>query len=233
MPSKSGDSGFNGFLRKHQYGIIAIAVVFIVLFADQFIKIWIKTHFCLGESYAVFNSSWFIIHFTENNGMAFGMELAGEYGKLFLTLFRIVASGVIIWYIYTLIRKKAGKLLIITISLVLAGAMGNIFDSVFYGLIFSESTPFELATLFPEGGGYASLFHGRVVDMLYFPVISTTWPSWMPFVGGEPFEFFQPVFNIADTSITVGVLMLLVFYRKMFPREEVSNRMEYKDPPSD
>jgi signal peptidase II len=206
----------------------AFITVFVILFIDQFIKIWIKTHFCLGESYNVFGSSWFIIHFTENNGMAFGMEFAGSFGKILLTLFRIVASILIGWYLYKLIKKRAGSFLIITISLVLAGAVGNIFDCLFYGLIFERSPeylpwadyPCHPAQMFPAGGGYASFLHGQVVDMLYFPVINTTWPDWMPFWGGQKFIFFSPIFNIADAAITVGVFILLIFQKRLFKKEK-------------
>jgi signal peptidase II len=198
----------------------AIITVFVILFIDQFIKIWIKTHFCLGESYNVFGSSWFIIHFTENNGMAFGMEFAGSFGKIILTLFRIIASIIIGWYLYKLIRQKANGFLIITISLVLAGAVGNIFDCLFYGLIFSESSPFQPAVMFPSDGGYASFLYGKVVDMLYFPVIQTRLPDWMPSWVDKNFVFFSPVFNIADASITVGVFILLIFQKRLFKKEK-------------
>lgn len=173
----------------------------------------------MGEDYHVFGN-WFIIHFTENNGMAFGMEFAGEFGKIALSLFRIIAVGVIGWFLYNLIRKKAHPGLIITISLVLAGAAGNIIDSAFYGLIFSESTPFDIAVLFPPEGGYSSFLHGKVVDMFYFPIISGHFPDWFPFWGGEDFVFFRPVFNIADASITIGVVLLLIFQKKFFKKEE-------------
>jgi signal peptidase II len=198
----------------------SLLVIFTVLFLDQLLKIWIKTHMYLGQEYNVFGN-WFIIHFTENNGMAFGMEFAGGYGKLFLTLFRIIASGAIFWYLLTLIKKKVSLALVLTVSLIFAGAVGNIIDSAFYGLIFNESA-FQVAQLFPDGGGYGSLLHGKVVDMLYFPVIETHFPQWFPFWGGEEFVFFRPVFNLADSSITVGVLSLLIFQKKFFKttREE-------------
>jgi signal peptidase II len=151
--------------------------------------------------------------------MAFGMEFAGNYGKIFLSIFRIIASGAIAWYLYTLIKKKANTFLIITIALIFTGAIGNIIDSAFFGLIFSESTPFDKAILFPSGDGYASFLHGRVVDMLYFPLIDTTWPGWIPFVGGKALRFFEPVFNIADSSITIGVIILLIFQKQLFKPE--------------
>lgn len=148
--------------------------------------------------------------------MAYGMKLGGAYGKLLLSLFRIAAVIVIIGWLYRVTRKETSNLLIVCISLILAGAIGNIIDSAFYGLIFSESTYMQVATLFPPGGGYGTFLHGKVVDMLYFPVIETHYPAWFPFVGGEEFVFFRPVFNLADSAITTGVLILIVFQKKIF-----------------
>jgi signal peptidase II len=198
----------------------ALLVIFSVLFLDIFVKFYIKTHFFLGESYSVFGQKWFQINFIENNGMAFGMEFAGNYGKIFLSVFRILASGAIAWYLYSLIKKKANSFLIITIALIFTGAVGNIVDSAFFGLIFSESTPYDKAMLFPAGGGYAPFLHGKVVDMLYFPLIDTTWPDWFPIWGGKPLRFFEPVFNIADSSITIGVFILLIFQKRLFKKPE-------------
>ncbi len=216
MASESFALRFKNFLQKYRLGLIALGVIFIVLLFDQIVKVYIKTHFYLGESYHVFGWNWFQINFVENNGMAFGMEFAGNYGKIFLSVFRIIASGAIAWYLYTLIKKKASVFLIITIALIFTGAIGNIFDSAFYGLIFNESNNFDTSIMFPQGGGYAPFLHGKVVDMLYFPLINTTWPQWIPHWGGKPFEFFQPVFNIADSSITIGVILLLLFQKRMF-----------------
>jgi signal peptidase II len=190
-------------------------IVLSILILDQIIKIWIKTTFYLGESQPVIGQ-WFYLHFTENEGMAYGMKLGGAYGKLLLSLFRIAAVIVIIGWLYRVTRKETSNLLIVCISLILAGAMGNIIDSAFYGLIFSESTYMQVATLFPPGGGYGTFLHGKVVDMLYFPVIETHYPAWFPFVGGEEFVFFRPVFNLADSAITTGVLILIVFQKKIF-----------------
>lgn len=177
----------------------------------------------LGDQIPVFDD-WFLLHFTENKGMAFGLELSGKWGKLILSLFRIVAIGVIGWYLVKIIHRKEKTGLIICISLILAGAIGNMIDSAFYGLIFSESYH-QAATIFPEGGGYASFLHGKVVDMLYFPLFSGTYPEWLPFLGGESFSFFRPVFNISDSAITIGVFFLLVFQRRFFPKktEEVQS----------
>jgi signal peptidase II len=193
----------------------AALVVFLVILFDQILKIWIKTHFYMGESVPVFRN-WFFIHFTENEGMAYGMSLGGAYGKLLLSIFRIVAVTAIGWWLVRAIRRGAGTLLIVCISLVLAGALGNIIDSAFYGLIFSESTYMQMAQVFPEGGGYAGFLHGKVVDMLYFPILETRYPDWLPFVGGDEFIFFRPVFNIADSAITIGVLALILFQKKIF-----------------
>ncbi len=180
--------------------------------------------------------NWFIIHFTENNGMAFGMEFAGNYGKLALSVFRIIAVSAIGWYMVKLSHKKDVKIgLIICISLIFAGAVGNIIDSAFYGLIFNESA-FQVAQLFPDGGGYGTFLHGKVVDMLYFPIIETHFPQWFPFWGGEEFVFFRPVFNFADSSITIGVTSLLLFQRKFFKKEDtpaaISNASEPDIPES-
>jgi signal peptidase II len=199
-------------------------IVFLVLLVDQVLKIWIKTHMTLGQEF-VMAGNWFIIHFTENNGMAFGLQFAGEYGKLALSLFRIFAVGFLGWYITHLIRKGVGFGVILSFSLILAGALGNILDSAFYGLIFSESTYFDVARLFPAEGGYSTLLHGKVVDMLYFPIIEGTYPSWIPFWGGDSFIFFRPVFNIADSSITTGVLTLLIFQRQFFRSAETDENL--------
>ncbi|MCK9422412.1 MAG: lipoprotein signal peptidase [Bacteroidales bacterium] len=193
----------------------AVFIILLILILDQILKFWIKTTFLMGENRAILGQ-WFFLHFTENEGMAFGMKLGGNYGKLLLSLFRIFAVIVIGWWLYRETRKGASNLLIICISLILAGALGNIIDSAFYGLIFSESSYMQVATLFPKGGGYGTFLHGKVVDMLYFPIIETHYPAWIPMVGGEEFTFFRPVFNIADSSITTGVTMLIVFQKKIF-----------------
>ncbi len=193
----------------------SLAIIIGILVIDQTVKILIKTNMTLGEEIRVFGN-WFIIHFIENNGMAFGLEMGGEFGKIALSMFRLIAIGAIAWYLVTLIKRKAPQGFIIAISLVLTGAIGNMIDSAFYGLIFSHSTPFEPATLFPAGGGYSSFLHGKVVDMLYFPIIRGTFPDWFPFWGGDPFIFFRPVFNLSDACITTGVAMILVFQKRYF-----------------
>jgi len=171
----------------------------------------------IGQEFHIFDN-WFIIHFTENEGMAFGLSFGGEFGKLALSLFRIIAIVAIAWYLNDLIKKKAGTGVVLSISLILAGAIGNILDSAFYGMIFSFSSFHTVAELFPEAGGYGTFLHGKVVDMLYFPLIEGHYPDWIPFWGGSDFIFFRPVFNIADSSITVGVFLLVIFQRKFFAR---------------
>ncbi len=195
----------------------SIILIFIILFIDQFVKIWIKTNMTLGQEYNVLGN-WFIIHFTENNGMAFGMEFWGTKGKIFLTLFRILAVIGIGWYLNHLIKEKAPKMVIYSIALIMAGAMGNIIDSVFYGVIFDESF-YQTATFLPQDGGYSTWLQGRVVDMLYFPIIKGQYPEWFPFWSNQPFVFFRPVFNIADSAITVGVSYILIFQRSFFKHE--------------
>jgi signal peptidase II len=197
----------------------ASVIILLILIADQAVKIWIKTHMFLGESTPVFGH-WFLIHFTENEGMAFGMKLGGDQGKLILSLFRITAVILLTWWLYRLTRKKVCTALVVCISLIIAGATGNILDSAFYGMIFNDSTFNQVATLFPAGGGYAPFLYGRVVDMFYFPIASGFYPSWVPFIGGDDFIFFRPVFNIADSSITIGVLTLVIFQKKLFPKPE-------------
>lgn len=192
----------------------SILLIAIILITDQILKIWVKTHMVLGEEINLFGN-WGILHFVENNGMAFGMEMGGKPGKLVLSVFRIIAIFAIGWFLNSIIKKRINLGLILAVSAIFAGAIGNIIDSAFYGMIFSESY-LQPAVLFPPGGGYSSFLHGKVVDMFYFPVINTQWPGWVPFVGGESFIFFRPVFNIADSSITCGVISIILFQKKMF-----------------
>ncbi|MFA7493394.1 MAG: lipoprotein signal peptidase [Proteiniphilum sp.] len=188
---------------------IAIAVVVAVLLIDQLSKIWVKTHMGLKDSIDVFD--WFQIYFVENPGMAFGIEAGG---KLFLSLFRIIAVIFIFIYLSQLIKRNYKSGFIACVALILAGASGNIIDSIFYGVIFEASYIGHVASFVPWGEGYASLLHGKVVDMLYFPLISGKYPDWVPFLGGEEFLFFRFIFNIADSAITVGVILILLFYRR-------------------
>lgn len=190
----------------------ALILIFSILIVDQVLKIFIKTNMVIGEEIPVLGN-WFRIHFLENNGMAFGMEWGGKAGKAALSIFRMVAIIGIGWYLDSIIRKKASMGLILSVSAIVAGASGNLIDSAFYGMIFSESWH-TTAVLFPEGGGYSSFLQGRVVDMFYFPVIDTHWPDWSPIKPGQSFIFFRPVFNIADTSITTGVLSILLFQKR-------------------
>lgn len=198
-------------------------IVFLILLVDQVVKIWIKTHMYLGEEFSVLGD-WFKIHFTENEGMAFGMTFGGSTGKLFLTIFRLIAVGFIAYYIHKLIKHKEHPGFIACFSLILAGAIGNIIDSVFYGVIFSDSN-YQIAQLFPKEGGYEQLLFGRVVDMLYFPIYEGYLPSWIPLWGGDYFIFFRPVFNIADASITTGVACIIIF-QKVFFKNPNQNKIQ-------
>lgn len=194
--------------RKNN-SIISVAVVILLLIVDQLSKIWVKTHMGLYDTIHI--TEWFKIYFVENNGMAFGIEAGG---KLFLSLFRIIAVVLIIFYLLRLLKLNYKSGFIVCISLILAGAAGNIIDSIFYGVIFEASYPGHVASFVPWGEGYTTLLHGKVVDMFYFPLFSGTYPDWMPFVGGEDFLFFRFIFNVADSAITIGVILLLLFYRK-------------------
>jgi signal peptidase II len=193
----------------------AVVIIVVILILDQVLKIWVKTHMTIGESLRI-GGHWFFIHFTENEGMAFGMKLGGNFGKLFLSLFRILAVIIIGWWLYKVTRKKVSFGLVFCISLIMAGAIGNIIDSAFYGLIFSESTFMEMAKFVSPGAGYGHFLHGKVVDMLYFPVIEGHYPAWFPFFGGDELIFFRPVFNIADSAITTGVILLILLQKKFF-----------------
>lgn len=199
-----------------------ILLILAILLIDQGSKFYIKLNYYTGEEHNVLGT-WFRLHFVENEGMAWGWKFGGELGKIALTLFRLVA---VIWgsfLIRNFIRQKQHKGFLICAALIYAGALGNLIDSLFYGLIFEASNPFtqNVATLFPAAGGYAGLFHGKVVDMLYFPIITNSYyPTWIPIVGGEEFEFFRPVFNVADMSISTGVIAILLFQNKFFHKPE-------------
>ena len=195
---------------------LAILTILIAIILDQVIKIYVKTHFILGEEVVVFD--WFRIHFTENNGMAMGFEFGGRAGKLFLTLFRIVAVGGIIYWLSQNIKRKVHNAVIVAIALIFSGAVGNILDSIFYGVIF-DSSNHKVATLFADKP-YGEFLHGKVVDMLYFPIWEGNLPDWIPFIGGDMFTFFQYIFNHADAFISIGVALLFIFSKQAFPKEE-------------
>lgn len=189
-------------------GLLAAGIMLAVIILDQVLKIYVKTHFYLGESYEIF--PWFQIAFIQNNGMAFGWELGS---KLLLTLLRIVTVAFLLYYVCKICRRPEARTgYIVCLALIIAGAAGNIIDCMFYGLIFNNPMPPEVAQLFPPEGGYGEFLRGKVVDMLYFPLVSWTWPAWVPVVGGEYFLFFSPVFNLADSAISVGLIVLLIFY---------------------
>ena len=190
-------------------GMLAALIVVGILLVDQLIKIWVKTNMTLHEQIEIL--SWFKIVFIENNGMAYGMEIGS---KLVLSLFRVVAISVLGYYIIGQVKRQARWGYLVCLSMIFAGAVGNLIDSMFYGLVFNASSEFYTSYFVPFGTGYASFLMGKVVDMFYFPLIVTTWPDWVPVVGGNPYVFFSPVFNFADASISVGVVLLLLFYRK-------------------
>ncbi|MFZ1748735.1 MAG: lipoprotein signal peptidase, partial [Saprospiraceae bacterium] len=194
--------------------------ILMVLTLDQVLKVYIKTNIHYGDGFDLLGLSWAKIHFVENEGMAFGLSFGGVVGKYILSIFRIVMVGFLFYILRNLIKNNESTGLILSFSLIIAGALGNIIDSMFYGLIFSESYFHGgLATLFPEEGGYGHFLTGKVVDMLYFPMIDTILPEWLPIWGGERFEFFRPVFNIADSAITIGVTSILLFHRRFFSSE--------------
>ena len=196
-------------MRQHK-GALALTLIALVIIIDQLVKIYVKTHFYLGEDLEVF--SWFHIYFVQNPGMAFGWEMGS---KLALTLFRIAAIGFCIYYLTRICRRReepAG--FAACVALIVAGAIGNVIDCMLYGLIFNNPMPPEVASFLPSGGGYAPALHGMVVDMLYFPLCSWNWPEWMPWIGGEHFIFFHPVFNIADAAISAGIIAIILFYSR-------------------
>lgn len=201
---------------------LVVIIVFLVLFLDQALKLWVKGHMCLNEKISIFGD-WFVLRFVENNGMAFGMELGGAWGKLALTSFRVVAVCLLVYYISTLIKNKMPRLMCASFALILAGAVGNILDSMFYGMLFSESgvsyhggSCNSPAVFMPVTEGYASFMFGKVVDMFHAPMLVGVFPTWVPIWGGQDYEFFRPVFNIADAAISIGVFFLIVFNKKFF-----------------
>ncbi len=197
-------------MKRLNNGVLAAIVIALVIIADQALKIWVKTHFCYGEEWMI--TDWFHLLFIENNGMAFGMELGS---KTLLTWFRIIAVVAFCWYLWKIRnRTDLPKGFIVCVSLITAGALGNVIDCICYGMIFDAPPAPQVAQFLPPDGGYASLFHGRVVDMLYFPLCEWNWPQWMPAVGGDHFVFFQPVFNVADAALSVSVFVMIIFYTR-------------------
>lgn len=199
---------------KNKQGLIAILVVLLVIIADQTLKIWIKTHMMMGEEFDILGRG-IRLHFTENPGMAFGMQIGGAWGKLLLSLFRIIAIIAISWFLSKSIKTGVSTFFVVCVSLVIAGASGNLIDSAFYGIIFNDSYG-QVASMFPVDGGYAKFLYGHVVDMFYCPIIDTHIPSNWPFWANKHIVFFRPVFNIADSAITVSVFLMIIFYRKVF-----------------
>jgi len=195
--------------------------IIVVLIIDQWLKVHIKLTYPIGEGFKMFGQDWARIHFVENKGMAFGLEMGGAAGKYALSIFRILMVGLLGYIIKGLVQVKESKWLIVCFSLIIAGAIGNIIDSMVYGLIFSASSFHgPVAQFMPEAGGYAPFLQGKVVDMFHFPMVTTTWPEWVPKWGGSSFEFFRPVFNVADAAISVGVIAILLFHRRFFTKPE-------------
>ncbi|HYM93066.1 MAG TPA: lipoprotein signal peptidase [Chitinophagaceae bacterium] len=206
-----------------------ILFIALIIVADQALKIWIKTNYPTGEVVRVFGMSWFRLHFIENPGMAWGWKFGNETGKIILTLFRLAAVIFGVWYLAKIVRQKYSRGFIICAALIFAGALGNLIDSMFYGLIFDKGLHFDPGTheyiqyagvAKLSSAGYSSFLHGSVVDMLYFPIFRSHFPSWLPFAGGQEFEFFSPIFNIADASISIGVITLLVFQKRFFKKHQ-------------
>ncbi len=212
----------------------SLLTILVILILDQALKVYIKTSIHYGDGFNILGLDWARIHFVENEGMAFGLSFGGAAGKYALSIFRIIMVGVLIYILRTLIKNNESRGLIVAFSMIIAGALGNIVDSMFYGLIFSESTFHGgLATMFPPEGGYGSFLTGKVVDMLYFPMIDTFLPEWVPLWGGKHFEFFRPVFNIADSAITVGVTVILLFHRRFFSSGKPEDKNSSQTPDTD
>ncbi|MEK7718039.1 MAG: lipoprotein signal peptidase [Bacteroidota bacterium] len=205
----------------------SILLILLILLIDQTLKFWIKTHLAPGGEIVIFKN-WFILHFIENNGMAFGLEFGNHIGKYFLSIFRLIAIGLLGWYLQKLLKREAPFGLIACFSMIMAGAIGNMIDGAFYGMIFNYN-PGEVATLFPADGGYSSFMMGRVVDMFYFPLIETTYPGWVPFLAGQDLIFFRHIFNVADSAVSIGVFSIFIFHRHHFGEEKkIENEGEPK-----
>lgn len=215
--------------QKKQYTIIIILMT-AILIIDQVVKILVKTNMHIGEEIPLIGN-WCLIHFVENEGFAFGMAFGGNIGKIILSVFRFIASAGVLWYLLHIIKKGARTSLVICLSLIFVGAVGNLIDSCFYGLIFNESY-YNVAQLFPAEGGYAPFLRGRVVDMFYFPIIDSTWPSWVPFCGGKPFVFFNAIFNIADAAISIGAVWLIIDQLIFSNSQQTKNEELTKNPTS-
>ena len=209
-------------VKQEKTGMAAILIISLIILIDQVLKFWIKTSYPFGHVMDMGGQKWAQLYFIENPGMAWGMELGGDWGKMLLTLFRLAAVTFGSWYLIRIVRHKYSTGFIVCAALIYAGALGNLIDSMFYGMIFEESSYTHVAKAFPSEGGYGGFLHGKVVDMLYFPMIESTFPSWLPFVGGKEYTFFSPIFNIADASISVGVITLLLFQKRFLHKKEHS-----------
>lgn len=214
---------------KKSYSLIAIIILILII--DQIVKFYIKLNYPIGGGFNILGQDWARIHFIENKGMAFGLSFGGELGKYILSVFRIFMVGFLIYFLKSIIKSKEAFGLQVSFSLIIAGAIGNIIDSAFYGLIFNNSSPHShnVAVLFPEGGGYAPFLQGKVVDMFHFPMINSHFPDWMPIWGGDSFSFFRPVFNVADSSISIGVFLILIFYRSFFISDKKNDNSDKPD----
>ena len=204
-----------------------VLLIALIILADQAIKIWIKTSYPFGEVTRVMGLDWFRLYFIENKGMAWGWEFGGNWGKMALTLFRLAAVIFGTWYLGRIVKQQYTRGFVVCAALIYAGALGNLIDSMFYGLIFEETSVNHVARMVAPGSGYAGFLHVHVVDMFYFPIIRSTWPSWMPGVGGTDFEFFSPIFNLADAAISVGVITLFIFQKRFFQKERRRKAAHY------
>ncbi len=223
----------NNLIDKPKYlnlrrSTLAIFIISVILLLDQAVKIWVKTNMYIGQETFLFGLDWCRLHFRENEGMAFGLTYGGYHGKTVLSLFRVCASVLMIYFLSYLIKQKASKKIIASLSLVIAGAIGNVIDCLFYGLLFSGSSH-GIARFLPQGGGYADFLHGKVVDMFYLPIWGGHYPDWLPLLGGDQFLYFQSIFNIADFAITAGILMILFSHNELLSPDGVVAGAEDKE----